>query len=115
MYWSSRRRPLDHDIEVTGPASVADTDFTQKLIDVYPPSADLSHAFAMNPPTGCRRTLSRKLETADSDGAGRGLCDHDRAVPGRQFALSAAPVSARHIEQQFPHFDVNLNSGEPTE
>jgi hypothetical protein len=99
----------------TGPASVADTDFTQKLIDVYPPSADLSHAFAMNPPTGCRRTLSRKLETADSDGAGRGLCDHDRAVPGRQFALSAAPVSARHIEQQFPHFVVNLNSGEPTE
>jgi hypothetical protein len=35
-------------------------------------------------------------------------------VPGRQFALSAAPISARDIEQQFPHFDVNLNSGEPT-
>lgn len=34
-------------------------------------------------------------------------------VPGRQFALSAAPISARDIEQQFPHFDVNLNSGEP--
>jgi hypothetical protein len=46
MYWSSRRRPLDHHIEVTGPASVADTDFTQKLIDVYPPSAGLSHGFA---------------------------------------------------------------------
>ena len=34
-------------------------------------------------------------------------------VPGRQFALLAAPISARDIEQQFPHFDVNLNSGEP--
>jgi hypothetical protein len=29
-------------------------------------------------------------------------------VPGRQFALLAAPISARDIEQQFPHFDVNL-------
>jgi hypothetical protein len=34
-------------------------------------------------------------------------------VPGRQFTLLAAPISARDIEQQFPHFDVNLNSGEP--
>ncbi|MFO1095637.1 MAG: CocE/NonD family hydrolase C-terminal non-catalytic domain-containing protein [Planctomycetaceae bacterium] len=48
--------PLSGDIEVTGEIEVrlwisstaADTDFTAKLIDVYPPSADLPGGFDLN-------------------------------------------------------------------
>ena len=49
-------RPLEEDMEVTGPVSVrlwisstaADTDFTAKLVDVYPPSADYPEGYALN-------------------------------------------------------------------
>src|SRR5205823_5652360 len=48
--------PLSEDIEVTGPLTVSlwissncpDTDFTAKLIDVYPPNPDYPEGFAMN-------------------------------------------------------------------
>jgi uncharacterized protein len=47
---------LEHEFEIVGPITVQlwiasdapDTDFTAKLIDVYPPSADCPHGFAMN-------------------------------------------------------------------
>src|SRR5262245_60856673 len=46
-------QPLDDELEVTGPVSVQlwitsdvpDTDFTAKLIDVYPPNEDYPHGF----------------------------------------------------------------------
>jgi putative CocE/NonD family hydrolase len=55
--------PLDHELEVTGPIKVRlwiasdapDTDFTAKLIDVYPPSADFPQGFAMNLTEGLLR------------------------------------------------------------
>ena len=48
--------PLGHQLEIIGPITVRlwiasdapDTDFTAKLIDVYPPSADYPQGFAMN-------------------------------------------------------------------
>jgi len=48
--------PLVEDVEVTGPISVVvyassnrtDTDFTAKLVDVYPPSADWPGGFDLN-------------------------------------------------------------------
>ena len=47
--------PLEHDVEVTGPGAVelwiassaVDTDFTAKLIDVYPPNADYPEGYDM--------------------------------------------------------------------
>ena len=59
--------PLDRDLEVTGPITVRlwiasdapDTDFTAKLIDVYPPSADFPHGFAMNLTEGILRVRYR--------------------------------------------------------
>jgi predicted acyl esterase len=66
-YWCSRRRSLDRELEVTGPITVRlwiaadapDTDFTAKLIDVYPPSADFPHGFAMNLTEGLLRVRYR--------------------------------------------------------
>ncbi|TMG80667.1 MAG: CocE/NonD family hydrolase, partial [Betaproteobacteria bacterium] len=59
--------PLTEDIEVTGPLTVnlwissncSDTDFTAKLIDVYPPNPDYPEGFAMNLTDGILRARYR--------------------------------------------------------
>jgi len=59
--------PLEEELEVTGPVSLRlwiasdspDTDFTAKLIDVYPPSADFPPGFAMNLTEGLLRVRYR--------------------------------------------------------
>jgi len=105
--------PLEYELEVTGPITVRlwiasdapDTDFTAKLIDVYPPSGDFPHGFAMNLIEGLLRARYRDSgERAGTDGAGRSICHHHRVVPGRQFILPRASPETRHIEQQFPTF-----------
>ena len=60
--------PLVEDVEIVGPVSIElwvtsdapDTDFTAKLIDVYPPSADWPTGFAMNLTDGILRCRDRK-------------------------------------------------------
>jgi len=59
--------PLDRDVEVTGPltvklwisSSAQSTDFTAKLIDVYPPNEDYPEGYAMNLADGILRTHYR--------------------------------------------------------
>ena len=63
--------PLDRDIEVTGPlvvrlwasSSAIDTDFTAKLLDVYPPSPDSADGFALNLSDSIIRARYRKDRT----------------------------------------------------
>ena len=87
--------PLDRELEVTGPGTVRlwiasdapDTDFTAKLIDVFR-RAGTSARLPDEPDRGLvAGALSRQLGAAGTDGAGRGLSDHHRAVPDRQFVL----------------------------
>jgi hypothetical protein len=114
--------PLTEDLEVTGPVTVrlfvsssaVDTDFTAKLVDVYPPSADFPGGFALNLTDGIRRMRYRaSYERADF------------LVPGAvyEIVLELDPVSnlfaAGHrlrvdvSSSNFPRFDVNPNTGEP--
>ena len=59
--------PLTGDLEVTGPVSVSlwvsssavDTDFTAKLLDVYPPSHDYPQGYALNLTDGVLRAKFR--------------------------------------------------------
>lgn len=59
--------PLDEDVEVVGPivarlfvaSSATDTDFTAKLVDVYPPSADFPTGYEMNLTDGIIRARYR--------------------------------------------------------
>ena len=59
--------PLDEDLEIVGPVTAElwiasdapDTDFTAKLIDLYPPSADYPDGFAMNLTEGLLRVRYR--------------------------------------------------------
>jgi putative CocE/NonD family hydrolase len=114
--------PLPSDIEVTGRLIVklwaasdgVDTDFTAKLVDVYPPSTDF--------PAGI------DLNIADSIVRGRYRSGPGKAEllkPGQpyEFTIEMYPTSlvfgrGHRIRldvssSNFPRFDVNSNTGEP--
>jgi putative CocE/NonD family hydrolase len=114
--------PLAADMEVTGPVVAKlyvasdrpDTDFTLKLIDLYPPGPDYPEGFAMNITDGILRVRYR-----DS-------WEHPRPLtPGEpvEVTIEAFPTSnlfkkGHRIRvdissSNFPHFDVNPNTGEP--
>ena len=115
--------PLDADLEVTGRLIVKlwassdgpDTDFTAKLIDVYPPSADFPDGIALN----IGDSIVRARYRGDARGAERPL------RPGQpyEFTIEMYPTSLvfQHghrirldiSSSNFPRFDVNPNSGEP--
>ncbi|HYK91703.1 MAG TPA: CocE/NonD family hydrolase [Acidobacteriota bacterium] len=114
--------PLDEDVEVTGPIDVKlwasssslDTDFTAKLLDVHPPSADFPGGIDMNLEDGIIRARFRNsLERQE-------LMKPDTIY---EFTIQLYPTSnvfkAGHrirldiSSSNFPRFDVNPNTGEP--
>jgi putative CocE/NonD family hydrolase len=117
-----RTPPLAGDVEVTGPlvvrlwaaSSARDTDFTVKLVDVYPPNADYPAGVDLNIADGIVRARYRNN------------LDHEELlVPGRpyEFEIEMYPTSlvfgkGHRIRldvssSNFPRFDVNPNTGEP--
>jgi putative CocE/NonD family hydrolase len=114
--------PVRSDVEVTGPMTVklwisstaSDTDFTAKLIDVYPASADYPEGFALNLADSIIRVRYR-------DG-----WDHEVLLqPGQvtPVEIQLPPTSNLFVRghrirldissSNFPRFDVNPNTGEP--
>jgi putative CocE/NonD family hydrolase len=108
--------PLDHDLEVTGPvrlelfvsSSAVDTDFTAKLVDVYPDGS------AFNLTEGILRAKYRNSqETAEP------------LTPGKVYSLTIDLWATSNVfraghrlrleisSSNFPRFDRNLNTGEP--
>jgi putative CocE/NonD family hydrolase len=119
---SFESEPLAEDMAVAGPVTVTlfaatdglDTDFTAKLIDVYPPSSDYPAGFAMNLTDGIIRCRFRH---------GDGIpC---LAVPGETMQLTIQLFATANLfkaghrirldisSSNFPKFDVNPNTGEP--
>lgn len=114
--------PLAHDLEVTGEievnlwasSSAPDTDFTAKLIDVYPASTDWPGGFDLNIGDGIVRARFRE-----------GLREEKLMQPGKvyPFTIKLYPTSnvfkkGHRIRvdissSNFPRFDVNPNTGEP--
>jgi len=117
-----RTPPLERNVEVTGRLIVKlwaasdspDTDFTAKLIDVYPPSADYPAGVDLNVGDSIVRARYR-------NGPGRA----ELLEPGRayEFTIEMYPTSlvferGHRIRldissSNFPRFDVNPNTGEP--
>lgn len=113
---------LKQDLVLAGPVEVtlyvsssgSDTDFTAKLIDVYPPSADFPSGFDMNLTDGIVRASYRDNSKT-----------RELLVPGRIYTLILRPfdtadmIKAGHrirldiSSSNFPRFDVNPNTGEP--
>ncbi len=114
--------PLAHDLEVTGELEVnlwisstaVDTDFTAKLIDVYPPSGDFPGGFELNLTDGIRRARFRES-----------LSQEKLMTPGEVYPLTIRLYPTSNVfkkghrlrvdisSSNFPRFDVNPNSGEP--
>ena len=113
---------LEEDVEVTGPitvelwvsSSALDTDFTAKLLDVYPPNGDYPQGFEMNLTDSIMRARYRdSYEKAE-------LMD-----PGKVYKLSFPLYPTSNVfkkghlirvdisSSNFPRFDVNPNTGEP--
>jgi putative CocE/NonD family hydrolase len=112
--------PLDRDVEVTGRLIVKlwaatdgpDTDFTAKLIDVYPPNRDF--------PNGVDLNVADSIVRARYRSGGRA----EPATPSQpyEFTIEMYPTSlvfkrGHRIRvdissSNFPRFDVNPNTGE---
>lgn len=108
--------PLDADLEVTGPVSLdlfasssaVDTDFTAKLVDVWP------NGFAQNLTEGILRARYRESTSAAKP-----------IVPGKIYEYKIDLWSTSNVflkghrirlevsSSNFPRFDRNLNTGKP--
>jgi uncharacterized protein len=114
--------PLTHDLALAGPVEVTlyaassgvDTDFTAKLLDVYPPSADFPGGFDLNLTDGIIRASYRD-----------GSKVRKLLKPHQTYRLLIRPFDTANVikkghrlrldisSSNFPRFDVNPNSGEP--
>jgi putative CocE/NonD family hydrolase len=114
--------PLAADVEVVGPivvelhasSTALDTDFTVKLVDVYPPSADFPKGFAMNLTDGILRARYRG-----------GPERQQLMAKGEVYRMKVEPFPTANLfkrghriridvsSSNFPRFDVNPNTGEP--
>src|SRR5262249_17425538 len=114
--------PLDREIQVIGPVTVRlwiasdapDTDFTAKLIDLYPPSADFPHGFAMNLTEGLLRVRYRdSWERPALMLPGEVYATTIELFPSANCFCRGHRLRLDISSSNFPHFDVNPNSGEP--
>ncbi len=114
--------PLAADLEVTGPlvawlwiaSSCPDTDFTVKLIDVYPPNEDYPEGFAMNLTDGILRVRYRRSwERPEPLHAGEIASVKVEAFPTSNLFQRGHKIRIDVSSSNFPHFDVNPNTGAP--
>lgn len=95
-------------------STAVDTDFTAKLVDVYPPSNDFPLGFEMNLTDGIQRARYRRSPEKP-----------EMMKPGEVYALRIEPFPTANVfkkghriridisSSNFPRFDVNPNTGEP--
>ena len=114
--------PLNEPVELTGPVVVQlwvssdcpDTDFTAKLVDGYPPNQDYPAGYAMNLTDGILRLRYRHSWSHPT-----------LLTPGKIYTISIRLYPTSNLFQaghrirldvsssNFPHFDLNFNTGEP--
>jgi len=109
--------PLEHDLEVTGPiemvvyaaSSALDTDFTAKLIDVFP------DGYAMNISEGIIRARYRN-DDREPELLERGeVTEYQiRMYPTSNVFKAGHRIRLDVSSSNFPRFSRNLNSGEST-
>ena len=114
--------PLDHDMEVTGPVTVKlyvsssapDTDFTAKLLDVYPGSKDYPAGYDLNLTDGIVRARYRKsLEHAEMLHPGEVTEVSIELYPTANLYKKGHRIRVDVSSSNFPRFDLNPNTGEP--
>jgi putative CocE/NonD family hydrolase len=114
--------PLSEDLEVTGEIEVklwvsstaVDTDFTAKLIDVYPSSTDFPGGFDLNIGDGiCRARFRNSLREEKLMEPGKIYPLTVKLYPTSNVFKRGHRVRVDLSSSNFPRFDVNPNTGEP--
>jgi len=114
--------PLEEDTEVTGPISVklwvsstaVDTDFTAKLIDVYPPSKWYPNGYSLNLTDSIMRLRYRNgRERAEFLEPGEVAEVVITLYPTSNLFVKGHRIRLDISSSNFPRFDVNPNTGEP--
>jgi putative CocE/NonD family hydrolase len=114
--------PLTADVEITGAieaelwisSNCPDTDFTIKLIDVYPPNEDYPQGYAMNLTDGILRCRYRdSWERPAMLEPGRPYKIRISAFPTSNLFAAGHRIRLDVSSSNFPHFDINPNTGEP--
>ncbi len=113
--------PLREPTEVTGPievvlwvaTSAVDTDFTAKLIDVYPPSLWYPQGYALNLTDSIARLRYRNgRERGELVKAGEPMPVTLTLYPTSNLFMSGHRIRLDVSSSNFPRFDVNPNTGE---
>lgn len=114
--------PLEQDVEITGPielnlwvsSTAPDTDFTAKLLDIYPPSDDYPDGFHMNLVDSILRCRYRNSWT-----------EPELMSPTEKYLIKIPLPPTSNLfktghrirvdisSSNFPRFDINPNTGEP--
>jgi putative CocE/NonD family hydrolase len=114
--------PLAEDVEVTGPVTVTlfvsssavDTDFTAKLLDVYPPNADYPLGVDLNIGDSITRMRYRdSLEKAELMKPGEIYRVQIHLYPTANVFAKGHRIRLDVSSSNFPRFDINPNTGEP--
>lgn len=114
--------PLAENMEVTGPvvvklfvsSSAVDTDFTAKLLDVYPRSPDYPLGFDLNIGDSITRMRYRNsLEKAELMEPGKVYPVTIHLYPTANLFAKGHRIRVDISSSNFPRFDVNPNTGEP--
>jgi uncharacterized protein len=114
--------PLEQDLEVTGEievklwasSSAVDTDFTAKLIDVYPASTDWPGGFDLNITEGIVRARFRdSLQMEKLMEPGTIYPFTIKLYPTSNVFKKGHRIRVDIASSSFPRFDVNPNTGEP--
>jgi putative CocE/NonD family hydrolase len=113
--------PLAEDVEVTGPVAVqlfvsssaVDTDFTAKLLDVYPPNPDYPLGFDLNIGDSITRMRYRNsLEKAELMTPGEVYPVTIHLYPTANVFAKGHRIRLDISSSNFPRFDLNPNTGE---
>jgi len=111
--------PLTADVELTGSivanlhvsSSAVDTDFTIKLVDVYPASDDYPQGYAMNLAHGILRARFRQsFEDPQPMEPHRIYAIAIRSFPTSNLFRAGHRIRVEVSSSNFPHFDINPNS-----
>lgn len=117
-----RTPALTQPVEVTGPlvvnlwvaSNAPDTDFTAKLVDVYPPSKDYPNGLELNVADGLVRARYRdSLEKATLMEPGKIYKVSLEMYPTSLVFGKGHRIRLDISSSNFPRFDVNPNTGEP--
>ena len=114
--------PFTEDVELTGPitvklwasSSAVDTDFTAKLLDIYPISIDYPDGYHMNICEGIIRARYRDFSGKAKLLEPREICEFTIILePTSNLFKAGHRIRLDISSSNFPRFDINPNTGEP--